>query len=781
MGVERAGCYLGPQVPVSSLLPILVKKLLHHPRFHRLPRHLVPGVVLALSLLLTGFMSLLLDANAQARDQARFENGVQATSDRIAHRLDAYMALLRGTGGLFATQREVSPSEFSGFIQPFAVQSSYPGIQGIGFSRRLSPEERPALEHWARTQAGLRDFRVWPESVEEELHSIILLEPPDERNRVVMGFNMHSEPVRREAMDRARDTGLPALSGKLTLKQEIDEAKQAGFLLYLPVYRGGEVPATVEARREALIGFAYSPFRADDLLHGIFGTERHPRVAFRLYDGPAVDPERLLHSSHGPEALEYEPTLTTTTTLVVAGRPWTLVFSTLPAFDATAAKHMGWPLGVVGLLVSLALFLMMRAQVRARAEAERSAEELGVALAERARVEARLREADRRKDDFLAMLAHELRNPLAPVLTAVQLMHRKQPEGLDTEREREVVERQVHHMRRLVDDLLDVSRVTRGKIHLQKHPLDLVVAVGRALEVVRPYIKERGHTLCAELPPGQVWTEADPVRFEQVLTNLLHNAAKYSEPGGRITLTLAREAGEAVVRVADTGTGIPADALPHLFEPFMQVARTLDRAQGGLGLGLTLVKRLVEMHGGRVEAASEGVGRGSVFTVRLPLLPEARVPVAPEDTRPEPEVLDASRRVLVVDDNVDAAELLAEVLELDGHEVVVAHDGLAALERVGSFAPEVVFLDIGLPGLDGYEVARRVRQRPGGKALKLVALTGYGQASDRQRSREAGFDVHLVKPVELDTVRALVADAGGSRGMRPVEAEDWRAESSASG
>jgi signal transduction histidine kinase/ActR/RegA family two-component response regulator len=432
-------------------------------------------------------------------------------------------------------------------------------------------------------------------------------------------------------------------------------------------------------------------------------------------------------------------------------------------------------------LVSLALFLMMRAQVHARGDAERNADELRVALVERAHVEARLREADRRKDDFLAMLAHELRNPLAPVLTAVQLMHRKQQEGLDTERERDVVERQVHHMRRLVDDLLDVSRVTRGKIHLQKHPLELRAAAARALELVRPFAESRGHTLRVELPSGLVWTEADPVRLEQVLSNLLHNAAKYSEPGGRITLTLACEADEAVVRVADTGTGIPADALPHLFEPFMQVARTLERSQGGLGLGLTLVKRLVEMHGGRVEVASEGVGQGSVFTVRLPLLPEARIPVEPEHARSEPEPSSQARRVLVVDDNVDAAELLAEVLELDGHEVAVVHDGLAALERVDTFAPEVIFLDIGLPGMDGYEVARRVRLRPEGQRPRVVALTGYGQASDRQRSREAGFDTHLVKPAALDTVRALVMEAGASRGMRPVPVEDWHAESALGG
>ncbi len=755
-----------------SCLP--VKNPFPHSRFQSLPRHLVPGVVLGLCLLLSLAVTLLLQSNARARDQARFENVVQATSDRIHRRLDSYEALLRGTSGLFATQREVTPSEFSEYVGLLQVQVHYPGIQGVGFTRRLSPEDRPVLEAWARTQAGLLDFRVWPEDYTEQLHSIILLEPRDERNQAALGFNMYSEPTRREAMGRARDTGMPALSGKVTLKQEIDERKQAGFLLYVPVFKGGCLPPTVEGRREALVGFVYSPFRAEDLLNGIFGTEQHPRVAFQLYDGEQVAPERQLYSSHEPEALSDKPMLTTTTTLTVAGRPWTLTFATLPAFEQTASGGMVAPFAVLGVLVSLALFGLTLAQGRARGDAERSAQRLLVALTERARVEEQLREADRRKDDFLAMLAHELRNPLAPVLTAVQLMARKQQAGQDIERERDVVERQVHHMRRLVDDLLDVSRVTRGKIHLQRRPLELVGAVGRALEAARPFAESRQHTLRVELPQGPVWTEADPVRLEQVLSNLLHNAAKYSEPGGRITLTLSREAGEAVVRVADTGMGIPSEALPHLFDPFMQVARTLDRAQGGLGLGLTLVKQLVEMHGGRVEVVSEGVGRGSVFTVRLPLLSADRVPAQPVDARPEPEAPSRSRRVLVVDDNVDAAELLAEVLELDGHEVSIAHDGVTALERVGTFAPDVVFLDIGLPGMDGYEVARRLRERLGALTPKVVAVTGYGQAGDRQRSREAGFDAHLVKPAELDTVRALVTATDPAPRPRPGQPGDSR-------
>jgi signal transduction histidine kinase/ActR/RegA family two-component response regulator len=719
----------------------------------------MPLGVLVISLLLTGFVTLLLLGSTRAREQARFENAVQATSDRIQHRLGAYAALLQGASGLFASQDDVDRQEFASYVERLQLERGYPGVRGIGFSRRLSRQELATFEARMRTREGMPDFQAWPEVAGEELHSIVYLEPMDERNRAAIGFNMYSEAVRREAMAQARDSGLPTLSGKVTLKQEIDADKQAGFLLYAPIYRGGRVPTTVEARREALLGFIYSPFRADDLLRGLFGTEQHPYVALQIHDGTEAAPEQLLHSSH--EAMPAEPMFTTSAPLSVAGRTWTLTFATLPAFEQTGSRGFVLPLALVGLLMSLALFGVTLAQTRAHAREEQRADELRVVLAERARVEEQLREADRRKDEFLAMLGHELRNPLAPMLTSMHLMERKLQVGQSVERERGVMERQVHHMVRLVDDLLDVSRVTRGKIHLQKSPLEATALVGRVVEGVRPSAQGRGHTLRVELPGQEVWTEADPVRLEQVLNNLLHNAIKYTEPGGFITLSLTCESSGLVVRVADTGAGIPAEALPHLFEPFMQVGRTLERAQGGLGLGLTLVKRLVELHGGQVEAASEGIGLGSVFTVRLPLLAPERVPMKPAPaavvpTPPAPPPAGASRRVLVVDDNMDAADMLAETLSLEGYEVEQAHDGLMALARAATFAPDVVLLDIGLPELDGYEVARRLRQQPGGDSLLLVALTGYGQASDRQRSREAGFNVHFVKPVDLERLLALL-------------------------
>ncbi len=366
-----------------------------------------------------------------------------------------------------------------------------------------------------------------------------------------------------------------------------------------------------------------------------------------------------------------------------------------------------------------------------------------------------LQSAGQRRDQFLALLAHELRNPLAPIRYAVRTL--QAPRATEPQRSdaREVIERQVTHMARLVDDLLDVSRVTQGKVTLVKSIVDWVDVVHAGVELSRPLIDARHHELALLLPPrGTVCSEGDPTRLAQVVGNLLTNAAKYTDPGGRIEVKLAAAGGEARLVVADNGIGIAAEVLPQVFEPFVQAQHSLDRAQGGLGIGLSLVRSLVELHGGRVEAASAGAALGSRFTLYVPL---ARAQRTAPQSLPAPAPVQR-RRVLVVDDNVDAAQSLRMLLELEGHEVRLAHDGLAALEAARAFAPAVVLLDIGLPGLDGYEVARRLRAAPETRACRLIAITGYGQSDDHARSEAAGFDRHLIKPVEPERVLALIGD-----------------------
>ncbi len=391
-----------------------------------------------------------------------------------------------------------------------------------------------------------------------------------------------------------------------------------------------------------------------------------------------------------------------------------------------------------------------------RSLAEDLAERAAIAL-DNARLYSNIQEADRHKNEFLSMLAHELRNPLAPIRNALEILRLRGGEDPDLRSLREIVERQVQQLVRLVDDLLDLSRITRGKIRLQMECVDMAGVLAHAVETSRPLIEARRHQLTVSVPSQPLCVCGDWVRLAQIVSNLLNNAAKYTEEGGRIQLSAERRDGEVIVRVEDNGIGIPRDMLSSIFELFTQVDRSLDRSQGGLGIGLTLVHKLVEQHGGRVQAASAGANQGSTFVVHLPELVSDEEPVAAGAERNGEAVQQHRRRVLVVDDNADAARSLAMLLELGGHEVRLCYDGDAALTETETFHPDVVFLDIGLPGRDGLEVARDLRMRALTPQPVLVALTGYGQAEDVRRSREAGFDHHLVKPADPEAVKALLA------------------------
>jgi PAS domain S-box-containing protein len=377
-----------------------------------------------------------------------------------------------------------------------------------------------------------------------------------------------------------------------------------------------------------------------------------------------------------------------------------------------------------------------------------------------------LARADREKDEFLAVLAHELRNPLAPVFYALRLLDEKPLEDPQRWYLRRIVDRQMRRLARLIDDLLDISRIRTGKVELRKERVELSNAVTHAVDIVRPLCEDRGIALTASLPPDAVWLEADPTRLEQVLSNLLSNAVKFTQDKGSISIAAEREGHEIVVRVKDTGVGIAPDFLPRIFDLFIQGDRTLDRARDGLGIGLTLSQKLVELHGGTIEAHSEGVGTGSEFVVRFPILLEA----APPDSEPA-RVADADSqalRILVVDDSEDTADTMGTLLEMAGHAIQIAHSGPAALEAAAAFQPDVVLLDIGLPGLDGYQVAERLRADPAMAGVTLIAASGYGQEEDRRRSAEAGIDRHLVKPVDLKELQDLLAAVGARRGVGKV-------------
>ncbi len=380
---------------------------------------------------------------------------------------------------------------------------------------------------------------------------------------------------------------------------------------------------------------------------------------------------------------------------------------------------------------------------------------IAIDVTDRLRAEEAMREAGHRKDQFLATLAHELRNPLAPLRNAVEVLRWAQGNAELMEQARCIMERQVRHMVRLIDDLLDISRITKGKLQLRKERVDLATVIHAAQETSLPLVKAGKHHLSVTLPDEPIYLDADPVRLAQVVSNLLNNAAKYTENGGRIQLSVERRDQEAVIVVRDSGIGIAAEHLPRIFEMFSQLVPSLERSQGGLGVGLSLVKGLVELHGGRVEARSEGVGKGSEFLIRLPLAAKAATRgMKPSNGEKQPE--GTRRRILVVDDNRDSADSMATMLQLMGHDTQMAHDGLQAVQAAGEFRPDVVLLDIGLPVINGYEAARRIREQQWGKNMFVVALTGWGQEEDKRRALEAGFDLHLTKPIGSGDLEELL-------------------------
>ena len=414
--------------------------------------------------------------------------------------------------------------------------------------------------------------------------------------------------------------------------------------------------------------------------------------------------------------------------------------------------------------VNEALLLAGLREQATKQEVEQTNRQLHDEIAERERVEqelrdanARLAEADRYKDQFLAMLAHELRNPLAPIKNAAQILRLANSPDATIVRAQAIIERQADHLAKLVDELLDVSRLQKGKVKLDTVPLELAKAVARALETCEPLIEAQRHTITVESAPGpRLYIEADPTRIDQVLVNLISNAAKYTRSGGTIRVRLARAGEMAVVRIRDSGIGLAPDSLRRVFDPFTQIEQSLERSQGGLGLGLNLVKELVELHGGQVEATSEGLEQGSEFVVRLPALEAATA--TPVVEAAAAVVVGPPKLILVVDDNPDSRDTMEMLLAMDGHRVELAEDGEQAVEKALHGRHDVAFVDIGLPKLNGYRVAEEIRRQPRGNAIVLIALSGYGQEEDKRKALEAGFDAHVTKPARLAVIRELLGD-----------------------
>jgi signal transduction histidine kinase len=532
-----------------------------------------PWLVLSGALLLTTAAGAFLTVSTRDRDAARFDNAVQSASDRIVGRLDVYISTLRGAAALFAADPQVSPDEFRRYVERLEVQSWYPGIQGIGWTRRLSRE---------------------PGAEPDERHGILYLEPLDARNRAALGFDMYAEATRRDAMARARDDGVPALSGRVTLVQEIIGPRQPGFLLYVPVYEGGIVPGSVEERRATLVGFAYSPFRALDLFAGIFGTEAEPRVSLTVYDGAVVRPEALLYES--PRAADHAPRLRRSAYLEIAGRQWTVVFESMPAFE-TGSGRWFVPLVIMGgLLASLLLFALALGQARARLAAE---------------------QANRAKSAFLATMSHELRTPLNAIGGYTDLMQLGIAGPVTAKQEEYIarIQRAQQHLLGLINSVLNYAKIEAGHVEYRFEPLPVRELVTESAALTAPLARDRGLYFDVRHGPDATG-HGDPEKVRQILLNLLSNAIKFTDAGGSVETGWTLKDGCVDIYVTDTGVGVPPDRLSSIFEPFMQVDADLTRMRQGTGLGLSIARELARAMGGDITVRS-APGLGSTFTFRM--------------------------------------------------------------------------------------------------------------------------------------------------------------------
>jgi signal transduction histidine kinase/ActR/RegA family two-component response regulator len=706
----------------------------------------VPWFVLAVFLVLTLLATSYVWRTTRAADRARFDNAVQATRDAISARLDTYVNVLTATRGLVASDPALPRQDLRDYIRSHELQRRYPGIQGIGFSLRVPLEHVETLEHEMRQEA-FEEFRVWPTVDKrlplDEVHSIVVLEPSDRRNRAAMGFDMSTDPVRREAMNRARDTGLPTASGYVTLVQEIDGTKQPGFLIYTPVYTTGTTPPTIDERRRTLLGFVYAPFRAEDLLNGIFGTQRRPELGFEIRDAGKV-----LYRTHD---LPRDPRWTSHGRLDVAGRHWDIVWISHregygPAVMLAGATLLG------GLIIATLLFSLLRVQLAARAQAEQTAERLAAS-------EAALQQANHAKDDFLATLSHELRTPMTSIMGWAQML----ADGmLDAETARTAIEaigKSAKVQAQLIDDLLDVSRITAGKMRIEHQPVELAAVIAAAIETVRPAAETKGVSVSSQVE-GSVCVSGDAHRLQQVVWNLLTNAVKFTDPGGEVFVTARTDGRDVLIEVRDTGQGIEPEFMPHLFERFRQADSSSTRSHMGLGLGLAIVRHLVELHGGTIAAESRGVGKGATFRVRIPRLLEP-VPRIRRDT-PAGGAMDIHGvRVLVVDDEEEVRKYVVTALRSAGVDVRAAASAEEALDALEQWPADVVLTDLAMPHADGFDLLHWMRNAaaPRVSRVPVVALTAFAMPEDRERVRDAGFQGFLPKPVDPAQLRAAVARA----------------------
>jgi signal transduction histidine kinase/CHASE1-domain containing sensor protein/CheY-like chemotaxis protein len=925
-------------------------------------RVFLPYLILLLGLCFTILVYYYFSKLTREQDQSRFNQSVQEIQDKITLRVQTAVALLRAGTGLFAASTSVERSEFDRFVQQIELQKNYPGIHGIGFSRRFSAKELPDVEATMR-KSGFPDFRVWPDYPRDEYHAIVYLQPQNQRNRLAMGYDMFTEPVRREAMERARDKGIPSASGRVVLIQERTELTnaQAGFLIYAPVYREDATITSEADLRNALVGFVYSPFRADDFLEPVT-REKHYDVRFTVYDGTAETTESLIHESPDADP-SYESRFKTSRAENVAGRTWTIAYATKPSFEAASNQPFVKYTLVVGAFLSLLFFAVSRGQVMARMSAERAAADLKESestvrktLVEREKAEIAVREADQRalleyerllarisllaqalgtaqelnaifralreftdvsvpcdgffvslydpvrdvrtacygwgdgaevdvselpampvtaqgpnsravrtgevvitdnymqsqrghptvvvgpdnglrpetsmavpmavmgriigtievqsykpgvyrpehvtamsmaanltavaienvrllklertarqaaeesnrlKDEFLATVSHELRTPLTAILGWSRLLEDGSVDHGLSKQAIETICRNAKAQAQIVDDILDVSRIITGNLYLDMHPLEVAPIIKNAINVVRPTADAKGIKIETRLGATLALVSGDGNRLQQVIWNVLSNAVKFTNSGGRVTVRLSQVGSTVEIAVSDTGQGIRREFIPFVFDRFRQADSTTTRHHGGLGLGLAIARHLIEIHGGQITAESGGEGRGSTFTIKLPVIEPSLKPAAifadagdHGGAAVAPQLL-SGVNVLLVDDDSDTLKLMTTALTRRQATVTAVSSANEAINAIRRRRPDVLVSDIAMPDEDGYGLIQKIRSLENGaeESIPAVAITAYAKEEDRAKALSSGYQIYLAKPVELTELISVVARA----------------------